>query len=97
MPSRLAPQPPTRVPSSTTSSRFVLATDSSTVSWSSGRSERRSTTSAWMPSPASSSAASSESRTPLSADTMVTSLPSRTTAALPSGTVSSVGGSPFIE
>ena len=52
-PSSPVAQPPVRGPSSTASSRFVLATDASTVSRSSGRSVRRSTTSASIPSPAS--------------------------------------------
>ena len=60
-PARPDAQPPVRGPSSTARTRFVRATDSSTVSRSSGRSVRRSTTSTSMPSPASPSAASSAS------------------------------------
>src|ERR1700712_1717880 len=49
MPIRLAPQPPISGPSSTIVTRFVFATLSSTVSVSSGRRLRRSTTSALTP------------------------------------------------
>ena len=59
-----------------------------TVSTSSGRSVRRSTTSASIPSPASCSAAASASRTPLPIETIVRSSPARATRAWPSAIAS---------
>src|SRR5689334_11107635 len=78
-------QPPVLGPSSTTIRRFVLATDFAIVSMSSGRIVRTSITSR---STSSRSAASRASCTPRIAVTTVTSPPSRTTLALPSGSVS---------
>ena len=74
-PSSPVAQPPVRGPSSTASRRLVCATDSSTVATSSGRSVRRSTTSAVIPSADSTSAAASASGTPFPTETMVRSSP----------------------
>ena len=77
--------------------RPVFRTDASTVSTSSGRIDRRSTTSTLTPSPAACSAASSARATITEVATTVTSDPSRFTSAAPSGTVyGSSGTSPFV-
>ena len=75
-------QPPVRGPSSTTTSRLVFATDARIVAPSSGRSVRRSMTSASTPSPARGSAAARQSCTRFIGLTSVTSAPSRTTRGL---------------
>ena len=78
------------IPNGTTASwaisrRLVLRTESRIVSMSSGATVRRSITSTEMPSPATASAAASASCTIRDTDTTVTSVPGRTTAALPIG------------
>ena len=81
-----APMPAKGQPSSTVTRRLVFSTEASTASPSSGRSERRSITSASMPSAASVSAASNARPTMIEKAATVTSLPVRATAALPMGT-----------
>ena len=63
----------------------MRSTEAITVSMSSGLIVRRSMTSQSMPSPASSSAAASESCTPFMTETIVRSEPARATRALPKG------------
>jgi hypothetical protein len=70
-----------RTASWTTTSRVVLAIDASTVAQSKGESHRGSTTSASIPSAASSSAARSATPTIRESATTVTSAPWRTTRA----------------
>ena len=84
-------------PSSTHSARFVFATDAATVSMSSGRSERRSITSASIPSAASCSATWSARTVANECETIVRSEPCRATAARPIGVTNSgsSGTSPF--
>ena len=83
---------PCRVDWSTTTSRPVFATDSRIVGRSSGASVRGSMTSALTPSAANWSAASSAFPSIHPSATIVTSLPSRTTFACPSGTTCSPSG-----
>src|SRR2546430_17309070 len=85
-------------PSSTTTARLVLATDAVIVASSSGRSERRSTTSAEIPScSASCSAALRATVTVFEWQIRVTSCPVRLTSARPIGTTYSPSGtSPLV-
>src|SRR5207253_10456678 len=85
-------------PSSTTTARLVLATDAVIDASSSGRSERRSTTSAEIPScSASCSAALRATATVLEWQINVTSCPVRLTSAWPIGTTYSPSGtSPLV-
>ena len=75
-----------------TTARFVFCTDSTRPASSSGCSVRGSTTSTEMPSSAAASAALSERCTSGPVAITVTSVPSRTTRALPSGIGSSFSG-----
>ena len=85
-----------RHPSSTTTQRFVLRTDSKMMSSSRGRSVRGSTTSASMPSSASALAAAIAVVTDRLQATMVTSPPARFTSPSPRGMwYSSSGTSPL--
>ena len=68
-------------------SRLVLWTDSKMGAMSSGATVRRSMTSTESPSPATASAAARASWTIRETDTTVTSVPARTTADLPIGTM----------
>mmetsp|Transcript_65201 Transcript_65201/g.153966 ORF Transcript_65201/g.153966 Transcript_65201/m.153966 type:complete len:211 (-) Transcript_65201:334-966(-) len=84
------PTPNMGQPSSTVTSRLVLARDSRMVPMSSGRILRRLMTSALIPDAANASAASRATRTMREKATMVTSVPWRITLALPMGTVKSL-------
>jgi len=87
-----APNPATGQPISTITQRPVFLTDAASVSTSSGRSERISTTSQSMPSCASCFAASRQVHTIFDHAISVMSAPSRLTSAWPSGISSSPSG-----
>ena len=91
-----APKPMRVTASCATTTRFVFFTDATSASSSSGCSVRGSITSTEMPSSSAASAASSERCTSGPVAITVTSVPSRTVRALPSGIGSSSSGtSPF--
>lgn len=81
-----APMPKSRTASCAITSRLVFPREPRTVSQSMGATVRRSTTSTEMPSAASDSATARLSRTMRETLTTVTSVPSRSTFALPIGT-----------